>query len=389
VTLWTIAARNTLRKRFRTTMTVLGGAVAVLAFIMLRTVLDAWNVGVAYAAKDRLSTRNKVSFGVGMPKRYVDEIATKVQGVKNVTYCDWFGAKWAKDPNESFSNIACADNAFEVYPELEVDPAALARWKADKTGAIVGDMLAKKLGLHVGDTVTLEGSFYPGDWQFTIQGTYTAPRQAAVDRSTFFLRWDYKNDRVPERQKDNAGWIFARVDDASRSAEVARAIDRIFEDREIQTATMSERAANNLLLGGVSAVLDAVDVVSFIILAIMMLILGNTIAMSVRERIAEFGVLRAIGFPSRQISAFIIGEAMLVALFAGLLGLGLSFPLVQMAMGKWLEENVGHLFPSFRISVPTMIGAILIAPALGAFASLLPAIRAGKIPVTEALRRTA
>jgi putative ABC transport system permease protein len=136
-------------------------------------------------------------------------------------------------------------------------------------------------------------------------------------------------------------------------------------------------------------VLDAVDVVSFIILAIMMLILGNTIAMSVRERIAEFGVLRAIGFPSRQISAFIIGEAMLVALFAGLLGLGLSFPLVQMAMGKWLEENVGHLFPSFRISVPTMIGAILIAPALGAFASLLPAIRAGKIPVTEALRRTA
>src|SRR5262245_50738005 len=144
-------------------MTGAGVVVTVVAFALLRTVIVAWNAGADYAAKDRLSTRNSVSFGLPLPKKYIDDIR-RVPGVKSTTYCDWFGGKWTKNPSEFFANIACADDAFDVYPEVSVDPAALETWKRTKQGAIIGDMLAKKLGIRVGDRMTLEGTFYPGDW---------------------------------------------------------------------------------------------------------------------------------------------------------------------------------------------------------------------------------
>jgi putative ABC transport system permease protein len=388
VTLLEVAARNALRNKFRTFMTVLGGAVAVLAFVMLRTVLHAWNVGVEYAAKDRLATRHKVSFVIPLPKKYIDEVAA-VPGVKIATYMNWFGAKWPKDPNEFFATLAVADNVFEVYPEMQVAPAAMAQWKSDKKGAIVGDMLARKLGLHVGDKVVLTGTIYPGDWEYTVDGLYTAPEQSAVDRSSFYFHWDYMNDGALPRQKNYIGWILTRIDDASKGPAVSAAIDRLFDDRDVQTATMSERAMNNSFLGGISAILDALDIVSIIILLIMMLILGNTIAMGVRERTTEYGVLRALGFEPGHIRLFIVGEAVTVATIAALVGCVLAFPIVQMGMGKWLEENMGQFFPYFRVTLPTLAVALGLTVILGALASLIPAVRAGRMQVTEALRRIA
>jgi putative ABC transport system permease protein len=378
-------ARNMLRNKFRTGMTVLGGAVAVVAFVMLQTLLGSWNAGVDYAAKDRLSTRNKMSFALPLPKRYVDDVAAHIAGVKSATYCDWFGAKWAKAPGEFFANLACADNAFDVYPEISIDPAELAQWKRDKNGAIVGDMLAKKLGMNVGDRVILQGTIYPGDWEFIIDGIYTVPRRSAIDRSTFFFRWEYKNDGVLAPQKNLIGWIFTRVDDPARSAQVSEAIDLLFYDRDVQTSTMSERAANRSLLGAISDVLDAVRMISIIILIIMMLILGNTIAMGVRERTIEFGVLRALGFGPGHIHFLIVGESLMVSLLASLVGLALALPLVQVT-GEWLEENMGKFFPAFRISGGTTATALALTLVLGALASVIPAVRAGRMQVTEALR---
>jgi putative ABC transport system permease protein len=389
VTLWSVAARNTLRNKFRTLMTVAGGAVAVVAFLMLRTVLSAWNVGVEYAAKDRLATRHKVSFVIPLPKKYIDDVRQNVPGVKQASYMNWFGAKWPKDPNEFFATLAAADDVFEIYPEMKIPADQLEAWHHDKKGAVVGDMLAKKLGMHVGDKVTLTGTIYPGDWEFVVDAIYTAPLQSAVDRSTFYFHWDYMNDGALPRQKNYIGWIITRVDDPSRSAEVTSAIDRLFDDRDTQTATMSERAMNNSFLGGISAILDALNIVSIIILAIMMLILGNTIAMGVRERTMEYGVLRALGFMPGHIRTFIIGEALTVSLASAAVGVALAFPIVQMGMGQWLEENMGGFFPVFRLDATAIVAAVVLTLALGALASLIPAIRAGKMQVTEALRRIA
>ncbi len=368
-------------------MTVLGGAVAIIAFVMLRTVLVAWNAGVEFAAKDRLATRNKVSFVITLPKKYIDEVRA-VQGVNAATWMNWFGGKLAAYPDEFFANMAVADNAFDVYDEMKVDPQGLAAWKADKTGAVVGDSLASKFHWKVGDKVVLQGTIFPGDWSFTVDAIYSVPKESAVPRTNFWFHWDYLNDGLPARQKDKIGWIVARIADPSASADICARIDKLFDDSDVQTETMSEQALNNSFLGGISAILDALNIVSLIILLIMMLILGNTIAMGVRERTTEYGVLRALGFRPAHIRTFIVGEALTLSLIAAGAGLLLSVPLVA-GLGGFLEENMGQFFPHFRLSPLTAVAAVTLTLGLGAVASLIPAIRAGRMPVTDALRRIA
>jgi putative ABC transport system permease protein len=368
-------------------LTVAGGALAVIAFVLLRTLLHAWMISIDYAAKDRLAVRNKMSYSLALPRRYMGDLsAASVPGIRSATYCDWFGAWWPKDPHLYFANVACAENAFDLYPEIIVDPAVLARWKADRKGAVVGDILARKLGVRPGDTVILHGSIYPGDWEFTVDGLYTAPQPSPVDRSTFFFHWEYKNDGVPDFQKDRVGFIFIRVDDPARSAQVSAAVDALFDDREAQTTTMSEGAANVAALGSILAVLDAVNVVSIVILLILTLILGNTTAMGVRERTGEHAILRAMGFGPRTVVLLVVSEAMGVSLLAAVVGLAIAVPLVDFSLGPWLQENMGRFFPVFGITPAAIASALVVSPLLGAAASLIPALRAARMPVIDALR---
>jgi putative ABC transport system permease protein len=388
VNLVSVAARNVLRNKGRTFMTVLGAAVAVLAFVLLRTVLAAWNVATDYAAKDRIATRHKVSFIMPLPKRYADTVR-EVPGVTAVSFASWFGAKDPRDANNFFATLAVESKTyFKVYDEMTVAPEDMERWLGERQGAIVGDVLAARLGAKVGDKVTLAGTIFPGDWQFTVSGIYKATRKS-VDRSQFIFHWDYMNEVIPERDRENIGWIMARIDDPAHSASISAAIDKIFDEKDVQTATMSERAMNLSFMAMLSAVLTAMNIVSFIILLIMMMILGNTIAMGVRERTREYGVLRALGFEPKHVRIFILGEALTIGLLAGLLGLGLSYPIVELGMGRWLEENMGSTFPYFHIEGPTMGAAVLLALGLSLLASLIPAYNASKLSVTDALRRVA
>ena len=382
----TLAARNLLRNRFRTVLTVMGVAVAVLAFILLRTVIYSWTVAVEYSAKDRIGTRHKVTFVMTLPKRYVEDVR-RVPGVTGATFANWFGAKDPKDEKEFFGNMAVDTNTFfQVYDEMVVKPEEMEAWKQDRKGAIVGDQLAKKKGWKVGDRVTLQGTIFPGQWEFRIAGIYTATRKS-VDRSTLWFHWNYLNDSVPERLKDQVGWIASKVNDPTRVADISKAIDKVFDERDVQTLSMSERAMNTSFLGMLSAVLNAVDVVSIVILLIMMLILGNTIAMGVRERTSEYGVLRAIGFLPRHLATFVLCEALFVGFLGGAVGLALAYPLVEQGMGRWIEENMGAFFPYFRVPLTTAALALGLAVGLALLASVIPAYRAAKLNVISALRR--
>jgi putative ABC transport system permease protein len=387
MTLGSIAARNVLRNGFRSSLTVLGAAIALLAFILLRTVLWAETAAGDYAAKDRLATRHKVSFIIALPKHYIDTVRA-VPGVTQATYMNWFGGKDPNKPDEFFANMAVETKTFfTVFDEVSIPPEEKQHWLEDRKGAIIGDVLAKKLGLKVGDHYTLAGTIYAGDWQFNVDGIYTTTRP--FDRSQFFFHWDYLNESVPERLRERIGWITSRIDDPKRGAEVSAAIDKVFDEKDVQTATMSERAMNLSFIAMLSAILTALNIVSIIILVIMMMILGNTIAMGVRERTREYGVLRAVGFTPGHIAAFILGEAVTTGLVAGAVGALISYPIVQLGMGRWLEENMGGFFPVFRIQPTTIVVAILLSVGLSVAAALLPAYRASKLSVTDALRRVA
>lgn len=383
-----VAARNVLRNKGRTALTISGAAVAILAFVLLRTVLSAWNVAADYAAKERIASRHKISFMLPLPKRYIDTVR-EVPGIQEASYANWFGGKDPRDPNNFFATLAVDSKSFfKVYDDMVVPPADMERWLTNRKGVIVGDVLAQKLGVKIGDKVTLVGTIFPGDWQFDISGVYSATRKS-IDRSQFLFHWDYLNESLPEARRDQIGWMMARIDDPTRSASLSAAIDKIFDEKDVQTATMSERSMNLSFMAMFSAMLTALNVVSIIILMIMTMILGNTIAMGVRERTQEYGVLRALGFEPRHVGIFILGEALVVGLLAGLVGLGISYPIVELGLGRWLEENMGGFFPYFRIEPGTMGAAVLLAVGLALSAAAIPAYRASKLSVTGALRRVA
>jgi len=232
----------------------------------------------------------------------------------------------------------------------------------------------------------LQGTIYPGDWEFHIAGIYTA-NSPTVDRSTLWFNYKYLDESRPQRLKDQVGWIMARVDDPGRAAEIARAVDKKFDDRDIQTISMSERALQASFLGMVSAILKLIGVVSIVMMAIMALILGNTIAMGVRERTHEYGVLRAIGFLPKHIVQFILVEGLVLGALGGLVGLAIGYPLIQNGIGPALEQNLGQMFAVFRVT-PDLAGlSFVLAIALGTLAAVIPARNASKLEVVSALRR--
>jgi len=390
VNLASLAGRNILRNKFRAALTVLGVAVAVLTFMLLRTIVYAWTSAADFASKDRVVTRHKITFVQTLPKRYIDDVRNAPH-VKVATYANWFGGKDEKHDKEFFGAFGVDPTTyFVVYDDVAVTKEAMDSFLHDPQAAIVGDVLAKKMGWKVGDKVVLTSGIYPrqGDWDFHIVGIYEA-KARSVDRSTFLFRWDYLNDSLPQARKDQIGWIVSRVDQPSQSAQIGVALDKIFDEKDTQTLSQDEHSFNASFLAMFSAVLTAVDIISIVILLIMMLVLGNTIAMGVRERTNEYGVLKALGFTGGHIAWFIVGESMLIAVVGGALGVAISYPFVQEGMGRWIEENMGAYFPYFRINPVTTAVAGALALVLGVVAAAIPAYRASQLRVVDALRRVA
>ncbi len=386
MTLFSIAARNIGRNKLRTSLTVAVVAIATLFFIMLRTVVWSWTSASEFAAKDRIATRHKVSFVMQLPKRYAEEIA-QMPGVTAVCYANWFGGKDPKDENDFFATIATdPPNLLKVYPEIKAPEDQKQAWIADRRGALIGDALAKKKHWKVGDKITLAGSIYPGNWDFNVSGIYTTTT-TNVDRSTVWFHWDYMNESLPERRKDLVGWIVSNINDPGASGRISKAVDAKFDDRDLQTITMSEAALNQSFLGMFSAILKAIDLVSVVMIAIMGLIVGNTIAMGVRERTNEYGVLRAIGFLPKHIAQFVLGEALVIGIVGGVVGLGLGYPFVNLGVGRFLEENMGQMFPQFRVQPQIALMAFGLALGLAIVSAILPARKAASLQVVESLRR--
>jgi len=387
VTLAALAVRGILRNKMRTALTVLAAVFALVAFVLLRTIVDAYYVFADQASEDRLSTRHKVSAAVPLPMRYVDAVRG-LPGVRAATFATLVGSKATNHPDTFIPALAVEPASFlEVFDEVVVTAEAKAAWLEDRQGALVAEALARKLGLSVGERVTLVGTRINGEWQLTVRGIYSTARQASSGSELLF-HWAHLNETLSPRERDHVRWVFSRVRGATEAVGVGEAIDRMFEQKDVPTLTMSEKAVQLAALAGVSSILTSVDVASIVILAISMLVLGNTIAMGVRERVTEYATLRALGFASRHLAFLILGEALTFGFVAGALGVALSYPVVELGMGRWLEQNMGNLVPYFRVDPMTLVATLLIAILVGLLAAGIPAIQAIRSPVIQGLRRT-
>jgi putative ABC transport system permease protein len=388
MTLTGLAVRNLARNKFRVALTLTGVAIAIVAFLLLRTVTWAWVAGPESAPKDRIVTRHRITMTLALPKRYVLDVR-KAPHIKAATWANWFGGKDPQREEEVFATLAVDPTTyFTVYDEMKIPADQLDRFVHDKQGAVIGDLLAKRMGWKVGDRVILRSGIVPGDWQFNIDAVYTASSQT-VDRASFIFDWNYVNDTVPAARQDMVGWIVSRADGTGSVADIGLQLDKLFDERDIQTRSQDERSFNASFLGMFSAILKALNIISAVILAIMTLILGNTIAMGVRERTGEYGVLRAIGFLPGHIALWVVGESLVMAVLGGVLGTLAAWPFINVFVGRIIEEHMASFFPYFGLEPRHMALGLGLSALLGAAAAAIPAWRASQLQVVEAVRRVA
>jgi putative ABC transport system permease protein len=375
--------RNTLRHKLRGMLTIFGVGVAVMAFALLQTVVTAWYAGVDASSANRLITRHAVSFVFTLPLAYRDRIA-QVPGVNRVTFASWFSGVYI-DKNQFFARLAVdTDTFFDVYPEFLVDKEELEAFKRERNGTIIGIDLAERYNLKIGDLMQLEGDVYPGQWDFVVRGIYR-PRDQTTDPTTMLFQYKYLDERVRQEMPHRAGeigWYVVRINNPADSARISQEIDNLFANSRAETKTETERAFQQSFLSAASAVITAMNIMSFVIIGIILLVVANTMVMSARERTHEFAVLKALGFSGRQLFILISGESLILSLLGSALGLAITFPAVegfQTALPKgW--------FPVFYIKPETFAIGCAAGVLVGMLAAIIPLRRVLTTRIVEGLR---
>jgi putative ABC transport system permease protein len=374
--------RNTLRHRLRTSLTVLGMAVAILAFCLLRTVVEAWYIGVSGAAPDRLVTRNAVSLIFTLPIAYRQKIL-QVAGVRKVAYGNWFGGVYI-DEHHFFPRIAIGpDYFFDLYPEFIISQDQLKAFWRQRNGVIAGRKIVEEYRWKLGDPITLTGNIYPGEWRFVLTGVYRGATKS-TDETQFLFNWEYLNEKIKQstaRRANQVGWYVVQIDNPVRGAEISQEVDAMFKNSLAETLTETEKAFQMSFVAMTEAIVIAVRVVSFVVIGVILLVLANTMAMTARERMSEYAVLKTLGFGNGFVATLIGGESVAIAVLGGGLGMGLAFPTATVFSAK-----LGALLPVFEISRETLLLSILISSSIGLIAALIPAWRATHVRVVEALR---
>ncbi len=375
--------KNSFRHKLRAFLTIIGIAVAVTAFGLLRTVVTAWYAGVEASAVDRLIVRQAVSFIFPLPIAYKQQIE-KIPGVKVVSYQNWFGGVYI-DKNQFFARLAIDPATFrQVYPEYVVPDDEYATFEKERNACIIGRDIAKRYNLKIGDIMQIEGDIYPGQWQFVVRAIYQ-PRDNTVDATQMLFHWDYVDEKMKQDapgREGQVGWYIVKIDDASKSATISNEIDALFKNSDAETKTETERAFQQGFIAASGSIISAMNFMSFVIIGIIMLVLGNTMIMSARERTREYAVLKTLGFSGGRLIGLIAGESFLISVIGGAVGLALTLPLVE-AFEAVVPKG---WFPVFNVEPITIILAGASAVLVGIAASIFPIQRALRTRIVEGLR---
>ena len=375
--------KNTLRHKLRTFLTILGISVAVVAFGTLRTVVTAWYSGVKASSPNRLIVRQSVSFIFPLPLSYREKIL-QIPGVKEVTYANWFGGTYI-DKNNFFARLAIdASTYFDVYNEFILPKDQLDTFKKERNTCVIGEEVAKKYNLKIGDIMTLSGDIYPGNWDFIVAGIYK-PKLKSTDAMQMLFHWSYLNERMkqemPARAND-VGWYIVLINDPAQSANISNQIDNLFKNSPNETKTETEAAFQQGFLQSSSAIITSMNFISFVIIGIIMLVLGNTMIMAARERTREYAVLKTLGFSGKNLSIIILGESLLVSIVGGTIGLLLTFPVVN-GFAVFIPKG---MFPIFQIEPVTIIFACSASLIIGVVAAIFPIHKALTLKIVDGIR---
>lgn len=377
--------RNLLRARLRTALTLLGLTIAVIAFGMLRTVVDAWYAGANMASANRLITRNAISLTFTLPIFYKDRIRA-IDGVSAVAMSTWFGGIY-REPRNFFPQFAVSvPEYFALFPEFLVPEEQMRAMLRDRRGALIGRQLSEQYGWKVGDTIPLKGTIYGGNWEFTVRGIYDGRDDTTITRQMYF-HWEFLNETMRERfprAADRTGVFVVGIADGQRAAEISQAIDSEFSNSIAETLSETEKAFQLGFVAQSETIVNAIRLVSFVVIVIILAVVANTMAMSARERTSEYATLKALGFSPGFVAALIVGESLALTLLGALFGIGLTFPVIDAFRGA-----VGTAFPVVRVTAETVLWQFAAMLIVGLLAALAPAVRSARIRIVDGLRHVA
>jgi putative ABC transport system permease protein len=374
---------NLRRKRVRTIFTLLSILVAFLMFGYLIAVSNAFNIGVQIAGVDRLVMTHKVSIILPLPLSYLERIE-QVPGVKDVAHASWFGGIY-QDPKNFFAQMGVDPERYlRIYPEFQLPEDQKKAWLADRTGAICGKYLADRYHWKIGDRIPLVASVWQkqdgsNNWEFTLDGIYTGATPT-TDTTQFLFHYKYL-DESRVRRKGMVGWYIIRISPPDQAPQIVQRIDDLFANSENETKTSTEKAFMQGFakqVGDIGAIITAIlSVVFFVIL----LVAGNTMMQSVRERITELAVLKTLGYSNGLILTLVLCESVLLAGLGGALGLGLAWLLVSRG------DPTGGALPIFVMPKSSTAMGFMLIVLLGLATGTLPALQAMRLRVVQALRR--
>jgi len=376
---------NLKRRKARTLFTFLSIIVAFVLFGYLAAVKVAFRAGVDVAGADRMFTTHKTSIIQPLPKSYQDQIA-RVPGVKSVTHASWFGGIY-QNPNKGFQGVfqgpVDPQDYLAMYPEFRLPEEQKQAWIADREGAIVGRKTANRFGWKVGDRVPIQGTIWrkkdgTSTWEFNIRGVYDGDK--GIDTTQFLFHYDYF-DEARVFGQGIVGWYILRIAEPKQSAAVGKAIDSLFENSPYETKTVTEKA---LAQGFADQIGNIGAIIRWILTAVfftLLVVAGNTMAQSVRERTNELGVLKTLGFTNGSVLVLVLAESCALAFLGG--GIGLALAALAISGG----DPTGGYLPIFYFPGRDVVWGVAFVFVLGFVAGILPAVQAMRLRIVDALRR--
>ena len=372
---------NLFRKKVRLLLTIGSFAVALFLFAFLAVVKDAFGRGADVAGADRLVIINRTSIINPIPLAYRDKIL-RIPGVKVVTHNNWFGGVYQDEKNFFPQFVIDPENQRQVFPELLVSDDQWNTFLKDRQGAIVGARTAERFHWKIGDRIPIKATIAGnGSWEFNIDGIYHG-KNPKDDETQFWFQWDYYEEMVPDRFKGNVGWYVLRVQNPDDSPRIAKAIDNEFANSPYETKTETESAFAAGWVKQFGNIQFLILTIGAVVFFTLLLVTGNTMAISVRERTSELAVLKAIGYSDRKVLFFVLAESLVIALVGGLFGLVLAEVLVP-----GVDKALSGMLPNLVLAPSILAQGLLTAILVGVISGLLPGIGAMRMRVVNALRR--
>jgi len=379
-----LVLKNCWRNRRRTILTIVSIAISMCLLGVMIAMFHAFYLSDPTPDQARrLVTRNRVSFTVVIPRAYQVQME-HVPGVETVMVANWFGGiyKDDRDPKNNFARFAVEpEKLFKIYAEDRIPEDQKRAFERDRTGCVVGRDLANQFGFKIGDRIHLTGTVFPGEYDLTVRGIFDSPTVSDV----LDFNLEYLEQAMNERRRGNVIMYYTRIDNAANSGRIAKAIDDLFRNSTAQTKTESDQAFTVgflALLGNIKMFLIGI---SAAVMFTVLLVSANTMAMSVRERVREVGILKTLGFTPAAVLGMVLGEACAISIAGGAIGYFISTFLMRLVE----KSPFGGYLPSFQpFEWPVAVTCILAAGAIGLASSLVPALNASRTSIVEALRST-